>query len=208
MPASSGRPVFVHINKTAGSSVVRSAGRHIVNAGHRRAADWIRENGRPGSLFSVVRHPYERVRSEYTYRRRRWEGGEQNPHLANLRLPFDQWVHQTYVLDAFRTRGFFERTGVEFNEFHMADDVLVWFLPQVRWLCDDDGNMLVDELLRFEHLADEWPAFCARHGFDAPLVHVNASPVSPRVEGRFTAEVRAIIADYFADDFERLGYEP
>jgi len=208
MPSSSDPPVFIHINKTAGTSIVESAGSHIVHAGHRSARDWVAEQGRGGSLFSVVRHPYERVRSEYTYRRRRWKDGESHPHFANLRLPFDQWVHQTFVGDAFRTRGFFERTGVEFTEANMVDDVLIWFHSQSSWLCDRDGQVLVDEVLHVERLTDEWPAFCRRHGFDAPLAHANASPPSGRVTERFTDEVRAIIADYYAEDFERFGYEP
>lgn len=204
--AAADRPVFIHINKTAGTSIARSAGDAIVSAGHRFAERWIAEHGRSGPLFSVVRDPYERVRSEYTYRRTRWERGERNPHLANLHLPFDDWVRETYAGEAFRTRSFFERAGVGFSEFNMVDDVLIWFHSQRRWLSDADGRMLVDEVLRFERLDEDWAEFCRRHEIDAPLGHDNASPMSPEVEQRFTPEVRAVIARYYADDFETFGY--
>lgn len=202
------RPVFIHVNKTAGTSIVASGGAHIVNAGHRTAASWVAEHGTAAPLFSVVRHPYDRVRSEYTFRRRRWASGEDNPHLANLDLPFDAWVRATFVDGHFRTRTFFEQTGVAFNERNMVGDQLCWFLPQVRWLADADGQLLVEELLHFEHLERDWSDFCNRYGFDAPLLRLNASPVDPGVEASFGQEVRDVIAEYHAVDFEIFGFEP
>ena len=98
------RPVFIHISKNAGTSIVSSAGDRIVNAGHRTAASWVAEHGSEAPLFSAVRHPYDRVLSEYHYRRRRWEGGENNPHLTNLSLPFDEWVIATYEGDMVSSR--------------------------------------------------------------------------------------------------------
>jgi len=200
------RPVFIHISKNAGTSLVASAGDRIVSAGHRTAEAWVAEHGRGAPIFAVIRNPFDRVASEYLYRKRRYESGERNPHLANLNKSFTDWVISTYRYDDFRTRSFFERTGIAYNPGNMIGDTLIWFIPQKKWLCGTDGTMLATELLRFENLSEEWPAFAARHGFDAPLQHRNASRSGRTGEADYTPEIRAIIRDYFREDFDFFGY--
>ncbi|MFK7918844.1 MAG: putative nucleotide-diphospho-sugar transferase [Ilumatobacter sp.] len=201
------KPVFIHISKNAGTSIVSSAHGDIVDAGHRTAAGWIAEHGATAPLFAVVRDPLDRVISEYFYRRHRWEGGEANPHLANLDLSFDDWVSATYGGGDYRTRSFFERTGVGFNEHNMVDDVLIWFIKQVEWLSNDHEQLLVDDVLRFEHLAADWARFGAAHGIDRGLVHANAAARSAGVEQAAQQRTIDLIYEYFRDDYERFGYE-
>lgn len=199
-------PVFIHINKTAGSSVVRAAGDRIVDAGHRTASMWVAQHGRPTSMFSVVRHPYDRVRSEYNYRRRRYLAGEDNPHLANLHLDVDEWVEATFERDEFRTQEFFERSGVPFNSANAVDGVLIWFLPQFVWLTDSTGSILPDDVLRFERLADEWLTWSRVHGIEGGLPHVNRSSDTPGAAGRLGRRAREIVARHHRADFEVFGY--
>ena len=201
------RPVFVHISKNAGTSIVATAGERIVNAGHRTAARWVAQHGTAQPLFAVLRHPYDRVLSEYHYRQRRWRSGESNPHLANLHLPFDEWVATTFEDGAYRTRSFFERTGVPYNDFNMVGDQLIWFIPQVEWVTDAHGGLLVDDLLRFEHLADDWSAFGAKYGIDGVLRHANQSPRPVGAEQMMSRQSRELIHQHYRVDFERFGYE-
>jgi hypothetical protein len=198
--------VFIHINKTAGTSVVRCAGGRIVDAGHRTAASWIDEHGRSGPMFSIVRHPYDRIRSEYDYRRRRRRSGEDNPHLANLDLPLDDWVVATFERDEFRTRAFFERHGVPFLERNVVDDVAIWFLPQFDWLSGPDGSILVDDVLRFERLATDWAAWRERHGITADLPHENRSAGGPWSTADLGPNARRLIVEHHRSDFEVFGY--
>lgn len=208
-PHADGRvpPVFVHISKNAGTSIVATAGEQIVNAGHRTAARWMADHGSSHPMFAVLRHPFDRVLSEYHYRRNRWTSGEANPHLANLHLPFDEWVSATLGDGEFRTRSFFERTGVPFNEGNMVNDQLIWFIPQVEWVTDADAQLLVGDLLRFEQLADDWSAFCAKHGIDVALQHANQSPRPIGFEQVTSPHTRELIHCHYRADFERFGYE-
>jgi hypothetical protein len=201
------RPVFIHISKNAGTSIVSSAGDRIINAGHRTAASWVAEHGSEAPLFSAVRHPYDRVLSEYHYRRRRWEGGENNPHLTNLSLPFDEWVIATYEGDEYRTRSFFELTGVAYNAHNLVDDVAIWFISQVDWLSDSHQRLLVNDLLRFEHLADDWSTLSAKYDLKDDLVHVNSSPRPLAAEQQLTPGIRDLIYQYYRSDFDRFGYD-
>lgn len=200
------RPVFIHISKNAGSSISASAGDAIVNAGHRTAASWVAEHGAAPTLFAVVRNPFDRVVSEYCFRRRRFENGEANPHLANLCLPFGQWAIDTYRHGHYRTRAFFERMGVPYNECSMVGDTLLWFLPQVTWLGAPDGTLLTTDLLRFERLATDWNEFAARHSIGARLDHRNASPRNASYRAYYDDETRGVIESYFSQDLATFGY--
>ncbi|MGA1441029.1 MAG: hypothetical protein ACO4CU_14530, partial [Ilumatobacteraceae bacterium] len=200
------RPVFIHINKTAGTSIVRGAGDRIVNAGHRTASSWITEHGRPAPLFSVVRHPYDRVRSEYDYRRRRRLSGEDNPHLANLDLSLDDWVVATFDRDEFRTTAFFERNGVPYLAQNVVDGVSIWFMPQFAWSSDGDGSILVDDVLRFEQLGADREAWCDRYGIDARLPHENRSAGGPWSTDDLGPAARQLIVEHHRVDFEVFGY--
>jgi len=202
------KPVFVHISKNAGTSIIAAAGDAITVAGHQPASRWVRQHGRTAPLFAIVRNPYDRVVSEYCFRRRRFEGGDADPHLVAMHAPFDVWVRATFEDGDYRSRVFFERTLVPYNRANMVDDDLLWFVPQTRWLGDGAGSLLVDHLLRFENLDAEWAAFCELHDLDVrPLGRLNASPAPPEVIGRLDEPTRAIIAHYYRDDFDTFGYE-
>jgi hypothetical protein len=202
------KPVFVHISKNAGTSIVATARELITDAGHRTAARWVAAHGSQRPLFAVVRHPYDRVLSEYHYRLRRWRSGEKNPHLANLHLPIDEWAATTFEDGAYRTRSYFERSGVPYNEHNMVGGQLIWFIPQVDWLDDNEQRLLVDGLLRYEHLAQDWSAFCAKFGIDRMLEHVNRSPRPAESEQLLSPRSRELIHEHYRVDFERFGYDP
>ena len=115
----------------------------------------------------------------------------------NLDLPLDEWVMATYHHDAYRTRSFFERTGVPYNQRNLVGDVAIWFISQVAWLSDANNILIVDDLLRFEHLAEDWSAFSAKHGIERELVHVNSSARQADAEQHMTQRTRDMISEYY-----------
>jgi len=200
------KPVFVHINKNAGTSIKRAAGNAIRIAGHRTAASWIAEYGRSAPLFAVLRNPFDRVVSEYLYRRRRFLRGETNPHLANLSKPFDEWVFSTFRDGEYRTKAFFEAHGVPYRKSNMIGDCLIWFLPQTAWIGGDDGEILVDEILRHEALDQDWSRFAMKYGITKTLAHLNASEREQDYRAYYSPRSRAVVEEYFSTDLATFGY--
>lgn len=89
------KPVFIHISKNAGTSMVRSVGEYIFHPGQHTAASWVAVHGQLAPMFAVIRNPYDRVVSEYCFRKQRYDRGDQTGHLANLDKSFEQWTLST-----------------------------------------------------------------------------------------------------------------
>jgi len=200
------KPVFVHISKNAGTSIINTAGTSIRVAGHRTAEAWVAENGQGSPIFAVVRNPFDRVVSEYFYRRNRFLKGEKNPHLSNLEKPFDKWVVSTYQDGEYRSRHFFETHGVPYNGFNMIGDCLIWFLPQTLWINDKNGKPLVDDILRYETLSDDWNQFSKKHELHRALTQHNVSKRKRDYRPYYSPYSRDIVQTYFRADFEAFDY--
>ncbi len=200
------KPVFVHISKNAGTSITNTAGALISSAGHRTAENWVAENGSSAPLFAVVRNPFDRVVSEYLYRRNRFLGGEKNPHLSNLGKSFDEWVVSTYRDGEYRSRRFLEAHEVPYNGFNMINDCLIWFLPQTLWITDKDGKVLADDILRYETLVDDWDRFSKKFGINRVLAQHNVSKRRRDYRPYYSPGSRQIVQEYFRVDFEAFDY--
>lgn len=200
------RPIFIHISKNAGTSIVKAARSAIIDAGHRTAASWVAEHGHNTPLFAVIRNPFDRVVSEYCFRKCRYEKGEKNPHLANLHLSFSDWITATYRDGEFLSSAFFEQTGISYNCHNMTDNVLIWFLPQRRWISSLSGEILVDHLLRYENLERDWELFSKKYHINRALGHRNSSRRRLGFQQYYSPHATDIIEDYYKEDLETFGY--
>ena len=107
--------------------------------------------------------------------------------------------------------------------------------PQTDYLCDAEGRVMVDAILRYESLADDWRSVATRLGLDAELPRVNSTrrwgwrPTdmvrfgrrrgygtmakyywykAPTVRRAYSRAAHARIADMYASDIETFGYAP
>jgi hypothetical protein len=179
-----GHVVFIHINKTGGTSNERAlqlrsericARDKLARMGARR---WQR-----AFKFAFVRNPWDKVVSHYHYRVSTGRSGLQDEHF-----PFAGWVRLAY-----RDRD------------PRYCDVPLMFAPQLEWIVDARGQIMVDFVGRFERLHEDFAAVCRRIGAHAALPHVK-----PTAHGDYRdfydAGSRAIIARAFAPDLEQFGY--
>lgn len=178
--------LFVHINKTGGSSIEKALGMPFQ---HRTASEFVELVG-PDRwercfTFAVVRNPWGKVYSHYRFRVKTNQTA-----LAEGSVPFPEWVRRAYG----------DREARFYDQPRM-------FMPQTHWIRDGDGRELVDFVGRFETLSESFDEVCDRLGVEAELPHLKRSPRT--IEGyreAYDDEAREIVAHRFREDLDRFGY--
>jgi hypothetical protein len=173
--------LFIHINKTGGRSIETALGCIYE---HKTARQKRREIGAEvwddKFTFTFVRNPWDRLVSQYFYRRQTNQGAED--------LEFQEWVRRVYA---------------ERDPELRSREVL--FLPQSDWVTDDEGNALVDFVGRFERFEDHFQYVCDRLDVRKSLPHKNKSS-RETYQTYYTNDTAEIVAEYFAEDIERFDY--
>jgi hypothetical protein len=177
--------IFIHINKTGGSSIENALGLRFE---HKTALEKMREVGpeqwERSFTFTVVRNPWDKVASHYHYRVMTNQTG-----LGLNPIGLPAWVKRAYR----------ERDPFYFDKPRM-------FMPQIRWIADDSGRILVDRIARFETLQQDFADICSRIGRDASLPHLKRS-VRGDYRQYYDDESVEIIANWFREDIERFDYQ-
>lgn len=79
-------------------------------------------------------------------------------------------------------------------------------LYQTTYVCDVDGNTIVDFIGHFENLAEDFNKIKAQIDCDVDLPHLNPTN-HPTYQECFTPEAMYRIRELWAKDFENFGYE-
>ncbi len=177
--------VFIHINKTGGSSVEKALG---IGLDHSTALEKYHQLGERAwqrkFIFSFVRNPWDKVVSHYYYRVKTNQTG-----LGQQPLAFSDWLQACYV----------DRDPRYYDQPRM-------FMPQRQWLVDEQGDMLVEFIGRFEQLGEDFGRVCTHLGLDAQLGHAKPSGRGS-YRDYYDAASKALVADRFAEDIEAFGYD-
>jgi hypothetical protein len=177
--------VFIHINKTGGSSIEKALG---IGLDHSTAKEKYRQLGADAwqrkYVFTVVRNPWDKVVSHYHYRVKTNQTG-----LGAQPLPFRDWLLRCYV----------DRDPAYYDEPRM-------FMPQRQWLVDENDQMLVEFIGRFEQLEQDFEHVCSRLGLRARLGHAKPS-ARGSYRDYYDAETRALVGQVFAEDLVAFGYD-
>ena len=176
--------VFIHINKTAGSSIEKAL---KLRFEHKTALEKRAEIGpelfAEKFVFAFVRNPWDKVVSHYHYRVRTNQNG-----FGENQLPFEDWMRRAY--------------GERDPRYY---DIPKMFMPQTDWLTDEDGELLADFVGRFERLQADFDIICQRIGRNASLPHVKSSQRDD-YQSYYSDETREIVAAWFAEDIRRFDY--
>ena len=184
---SNGPYIFVHINKTAGTSIGNAIGLPVKH--HQTAREVIARIGRDkwdtAYKFTLVRNPWDKVVSHYEYRRKR-----NKTEVATRGISFSGWVKKTY--------------GPEKDPFYYNNPKA--FQPQVEWLKNDKGKIDIDFIGKFETITEDFDQIKNVIGLEAELPHLNASK-REGYQSYYDAETREIVAQWFREDIEAFGYQ-
>jgi hypothetical protein len=232
--SNSRRFIFVHVMKAAGTSITRAlepglAWNDLVLGGtelgerlqepyraryglhkHSRAAE-IREvvgseRWEEYLTFAVVRHPYARAVSLYTFAERivREQGRARWLRWLRFHPASRSGVWRWHAVRAYlATRGF---SGfIRHREMAEAPGMR----PQRDWVVDAAGRQIVEVVGRVESLAEDLGRIAPRLGLDAGAVgrHNPSGAGGPGRHLRDEADYRWL-EERFRPDFEMFGYDP
>jgi len=178
--------IFIHINKTAGTSINRALEMPIKN--HMMAKEVIARIGQDkwdtAYKFTLVRNPWDKAVSLYEYRKKK-----DRTNIATRGIGFSDWVKVTYG----------EKKDLSYYDVR-------GFQPQVDWLKDNENKISMDFIGKFESLNKDFDQIRKVIGVDAGLSHLNASERAS-YRSYYDDETRDIVAHWFREDIDTFGYE-
>jgi hypothetical protein len=186
--------IFIHIPKTGGISIKKSAFGYS-SLPHLTAADYrIIFNDKTYEnyfTFAFVRNPWDRVFSAYrflkkggcTRRDRYWSE-------ANLALYKD---FESFVCQWLNYKNIYTH---------------VHFIPQCEFICNAKGEIDVNFLGRFENLAEEFDKIMTKLDIKVELKHLNkTSKISKNYRDYYTEKTSAVVAKIYQRDIELFDYK-
>lgn len=206
--------IFIHIPKTAGSSIEKFFGLskishkwnqsnrlylkgwdpvHKVHLQHARAKDLLdnklilKDVWDEYFKFAFVRNPWDRAHSDYIWMQkdRKVEG------------PFEDYILK---------RGVFEKHLTILDNMHTRGDHV---FPQYEFVYDEQGNCLVDFIGKFENLEADFAEVCKRAGIEkGELPHEKKSVVrKPSYKDFYDQKKKDLVAEIYAKDIELFNYQ-
>lgn len=126
--------------------------------------------------------------------------------FAFVRNPWDWQVSLYFYM--LKTKWHFQHSVVKRMSF---DEYIEWrvnhdFESQSQQIADENGNILVDFVGRFENIEEDFSKICNRLSIPASLSHRNRSKHAP-YRDYYNPRTRQLIRNAFAEDIERFNYE-
>ncbi|TNE69353.1 MAG: hypothetical protein EP336_02440 [Rhodobacteraceae bacterium] len=195
--------IFVHIPKNAGESIEKALGMYGGKPGEtlwgainkrtvlqhltapelkNRLADdalWTR-----CTKFAVVRNPWSKAVSEYN------------------------WYLRYGPPCSFRDWAFTLPERIAANKTLRTLEI-GHNIPQHRFVCDEDGKLLIDRLLRFETITEDFNAFMQDLNLPVTLEHdtATASRAKQSFQSYYDPETIDLIGDIYDVDITYFGYD-
>lgn len=195
------RVLFVHIPRTAGSSLVKilseqlnyfrtlDSNRRSIN--YRYLKDYSEKFRQKHFIFSFVRNPWDRVVSSFLYL---------NSNVSNLEDQQDKIKYleryngnfKKFVKNAFKNEEIFQS---------------IYFRPQNKWICDEDGNALVNFLGRYENLNENLNDLSKILKVDFKEFLIGDEFRQDHYRNYYNKKTKRIISKIYSKDIELFGYE-
>ena len=205
------RCIFVHIPKTAGTSVEKALGMF---------GDWRHEDRRImfGHVTTDSQLSEKELTSPFLQHLTALELSEMLPEqfqsylkFTIVRNPWDRLVSAYSKKDVhmcqYSAASGIDLEHADFDEFVLLTAELdhAHLRPQIDYLTDREGTLLVDSIVRWETLKLDFAGICSRLGVDCTLPTEN---VSQRGDYRdyYSETSKKLIGERYRGDIEAFGY--
>jgi len=176
---------FIHINKTGGSSIEGALKAPLIHETALTFRDRIgTERWDKRFSFAIVRNPWDRAVSQFHYRRMTNQTG-----LSDTSLLFNDWIRNVFL-----TR----------SPQFMNEEIM--FLPQIEWVSDEEGNIMVDYIGKFENLQQSWDDISERLNRQPSRLPHKKKSSRGDYQSYYDEESKDIVGDFFKRDIEAFGY--
>jgi len=171
--------IFVHITKTAGSSITKCLGGHDIGSPHRDIFKY--RSTLPPQIFNnyfkfaFVRNPWDRMVSEYHYQRQRKDGKKTN-------LSFIEYLKQGHP--------------------SQTSNQLKW----ISTITNNNIKILVDFVGKFENLEEDIKLISKKINYEIILPKINSSE-HDNYQKYYTDETKNIVANSHKHDIEYYKYK-
>lgn len=187
--------LFFHIFRTGGLSLRRTLDGEEILGGHVVARDvkkWFENKGESwrweeATKFVMVRNPFDWMLSTYFY---------------VIQMPghnFHQYMQGKSI--------------AEFLEWYRMKNQEPWVYggnahaTLTEFITDEDGNQIVDKVLRFEDLPHCVHELRKELGLpEVKMPHINMTKRKKDYRDYYDAKARKLLETIFAEDLERFGY--
>lgn len=179
------KPLYIHINKTAGSSIAKSL--NITEIHHTLEEYEIlfeKQFGKPIpssiEIVASIRNPFDKIASQYFYRIKT----NQNQ-LGQNTLPFDEWVRLA-----------FDKKDPFYRDWERMFDT------QNSWIKNSKNHPI--SIIRFENLNEDFIAIAKKYNGNTLTWKKKSS--NKNYKECYSDYSRNIIAKEFKEDLERFNY--
>lgn len=130
--------------------------------------------------FTIVRDPFARLLSNYS-----WQFSK-----GSTDLDFSRFVDK--LINRPRT---------------LPKQALTHSIPQINWITNEDGEVIIDRIGRLENLTAEMASICAENNLpQMQLGHRNMTHHA-HYSNYYTDEIREMAAQFLATDLQSLDYQ-
>jgi len=192
--------IFIHINKCGGCTI-----NNILSGkfgGHNDAPTYMLKYPNKFNSyfkFTSVRNPWDRAVSFYHYHvKRKWD--LKWDWDATNAPAFAEFVKTTSSYTKQKQESINQNTPWPCTHSKRMSN-------QLDWITDENGNIIVDYIMRLENLQKDIDIVCDKIGIaKKQLPHINRSNHKHYTE-YYDDETREIIAEKYARDIEYFGYK-
>ena len=190
--------IFIHVPKNAGMSMVESLKNNSFN--HTKGYPNMSRNPQKGRAQKIIASLDKNKWDEYfkfSFCRNPWDRAVSIWKYLNFKSP------DVRVTERFEEFKDFLLKGIEIDDHHWK-----WhYFPQINHIVDEDGNIQVDFIGRFENLQEDFNIVCDKIGMpQTKLPHANKTKHQNYVE-YYDSEAKEIVGEVYKKDIEFFGYE-
>lgn len=186
----SNKAIFIHIPKTAGTSVSVALG--ISNARHLSWREYYGTNSKKFHeffKFAIVRNPWDRLVSAYHYLN---HGGNSSADL----------LFKSEYLSQFKTFEDFVTNGL------LIDEIKNWvhFRPQIAFVADNEHNLMIDNIFHYENVTNDINEIGRK--LDIRIAALEKVNISNRGNYKkyYSSVTAELVANIYADDIKAFNY--